>query len=161
MYQTVINFVSGSFVAILSQLIPSNNLCLTYIFRLDRINSIRDVKAIMQIIGVFISCTCALAIIIIGYRAPTKAVTKNDWIYASLIGILNNILYSIYHILQAKLFYRNQNSYHKDKPFTINAYCTICGTVFYCFFAIPYCILKKEEIKSSLSLISLLPILYS
>ncbi|KAF1745413.1 hypothetical protein MXB_5056, partial [Myxobolus squamalis] len=120
LYQKVIDFVSGSFVVVLGQLIPIFNLSFTYIFKLDRINSIRDVKAIMQIIGVFISCTCALAIIIIGYRAPTKAVTKNDWIYASLIGISNNILYSIYHILQAKLFYRNHNSYHKDKPFTIN-----------------------------------------
>ncbi|KAF1744530.1 hypothetical protein MXB_1044, partial [Myxobolus squamalis] len=125
------------------------------------INSIREVKGILQIIGVFISCTCALTIIVIGYRMPTEIVTKEDWIYASIIGISNNFIYSIYHILQAKLFYGNENSHLKDKPFTINAYCTVCGTFFYCFFAIPYCYIKKDVILSSLSLISLLPILYS
>ncbi|KAF1743938.1 hypothetical protein MXB_2333 [Myxobolus squamalis] len=161
LYQKVVDFVSGSFVVIFSQLIPIFNLCFTYIFKLDRINSIQDFKAIIQIIGVFISSSCALMVIIIGYRTPTETVTKADWIYASVIGISNSISFSIYHILQTKLFYRNKNSYLRNKPFTINAYCTIFGTLLYCFFAVPYSIIKKDTIISSLSLISLLPILYS
>ncbi|KII60552.1 WAT1-like protein [Thelohanellus kitauei] len=160
LYLYAVVYTSASYCAIFSQLIPIVTTIYFYMFRIETITSIRQRWAIVQLLGIIIGCAFATSIVVIHFKGFSKGKGAGSLIIGTVLAVVNNLIFPLQYVCQAKLFYRNPDSIFKSRPLTTQAYSVTCGFMIYLVLVIPY-FCFKSHIFYDIQVKILIPVLYS
>ncbi|KII68931.1 WAT1-like protein [Thelohanellus kitauei] len=159
-YLYAIVYTTASYCAIFSQLIPIFTAIYFYMFRIEKITSIRERWAIVQILGILIGCVFATIIVALQFHGFSKDKKVESLVIGTVLAILLNVIFALQFVCQTKLFYRNPNSEFKSRPLTTQAYSVTGGFLVYLVLVIPYFCLKRH-IFDNIPIKILIPVLYA
>lgn len=153
MYLKVILLTNASFVTILGQLIPIFSSVFSIVLKLEPVPSITQKSTIMRLFGIVFGVILAILISLTSLlKQIEQDINVNQYIYGTLLGIFNNLVFSFYLILQTKIFFTNKSHSLCKKPFTITFLCSFYGSIGYFIIFLCYSIYIKFnfELKSKI-----------